>query len=413
MATNAPSLVIDGADPLSKIMAHYDKSELTEQTYAGCELLRKKVLKVLDKPGVQGQVQIRAGGFSSTGWIGDGDAKPDPVSVKPKVGQYDLAILLSTLQWGRAAYKHAVNSGNAETVVNIVERELKAAKEDMTSQLGVGIAAGTNSLGSPVSQLTADSGTTLTVTDASGFRIGNYYQVYDGSTLVDYFKVTAITITADPASNDTIEFESGGTGGNNTAQWDTTDTIHPRGAKVDGMVGFQDLTAAQSLYGVAQTTHNWAGNLVSVGGALTKEDIKQGRALQEKHHMKGITHWIGNGTMEMYLNELMVGQRRYGATATGREELLGGEIDIYGAPFIKDNWFKNGDLYGFDNEQVFLHQFQKVMAERDDATGEVSRRIVRSSPTHYAVEADISCHANIRCEKRSSVLRLSGITSPA
>lgn len=399
------ALKFASSEAIRHLVGRFEVGMIYEQALLESAVLDKGVIKILKRPGKIGQVNIKSGAFSSTKWLEDNDSLPTAASVDPVALFYYPKVLFSFGTIGRLAMD---NVSGVDEAANLIAEEMSSMAADVGQQLGMSLFRSAGQHGSPAASVTANSSTSFTIADASGIVVGQTLDVYsDSPAFVESVVVTGVTRAA-PGSNDTVSFTGGGSGGAAANNWTTAYTIHSAGSYSDGILGLPDVTAAASLYGQAQTSNEWSGELSSGVGSLSISDLQDMSTKLKKRRKKSWSHIISNSVGEQRYNALINDQRRFmGMSMDG----VGTSLTFEGKPWVVDENCLDGDIYFHSDDTVKLHEFLPFQVNKDGGSGgKLGKAAVVVSQSTYSYTFQGSGAYQLRVQERRGTGRLAGVT---
>lgn len=384
---------------IAALVKRYTNKVLQPQANTRVPFRSEGFLKTHKGKHEQGKVIIDTDEMESMGMVNDNGTLPDGGETSPKAGNYNPAFFLNVINIPRGAAKVIASKADG---INLVMRQMKASGKGLGRQLGRAIFA--TNLGSPTTTVTANSSSTFDIADPSGIRVGMAIEVYSGSTFIERIRVTKVAIPVDPNDDATVSFTGGGTGSTAANSWTTSYTLHIRGSFDSEWVPLTDVHADEDLYSISKDTAEWQGNLQTSVGELTINGMKAFSTLIKTRSGEGWDCLVANSVNCQRYTEMLDSNVRF-TQGSAKRDAQGMHYEFQGKPICEDNNCRRGDLFFHNQDDVLLHQYWDFEPEVADG-GQVL-----VSRTRYAYEVQVDGAFNIRCERRNSSGRMSGITS--
>jgi len=394
-----------------KLVARFSNSIVTEQANEMSPLIDKGILKqkkITDKVGI---VNITAGEMASVGMVSSGGSLPQGTNVLPVQATY-----LPVNIFGRIAIpRDSANlASSTEDGVDIVSQQMRICGQALGRQRGRALVA--SSLGAIAANIAAGQ-TSFTVNDPSPYRVGMAFEVFNGSTAIegtteaDLLVVSNIAYTLD-GSPATITFVGKGSGGSNINAWTTGYTLYLRGAKSSGtFTSLADVCAASSLYGVANTSNEWSGNLDSTTPVLSLPAMQNLYSMIRRRRGAKPTHVLVNTTREASYTNLLINNKRF---APGQQmDAVGGmDLEYHGLPVIVDDNVNDTDLFMFNQEDMMLHVFRDFAPDFDgEAAKGMNRGAVIVSDSLFVYDVQVWGSFNLRVERRNGTGQMNNLSA--
>lgn len=399
---------------ISALVARFGNKRINEQVNQAAPIATK-ILSRLNQPGKVGIVNLKGGGLISAGWLADQGALPGRgAAVDLAQATYLPKFLFSRISIPRGAATLA--DGKADGV-NVVLEQIDSCGAQLGRLLGLACftsgritlsAAQATELGADPTPGDVDS---MTVSDASMFRVGDAWELRDSSNsyaLVEIMQVRRVEIDEDGTSH-TVYFLRDQDSSLTSVTAATGDILAPRGSYSNGMVSLTDINAAADLYSTSYQVKDFSGNLKSVTGDLDVQDLKDlWTKATQRRGMPPDCLVSNSRNIQLYMDTL-VDQRRF---HTGKMDATGGvEADFNGRPFKRDENCPSTSIFGLPGgSDVKLHVFKDFS---DDADGGLK---APSASGHVLVSSDYFEYDvqrwgafNMRCERRNGGFHLSGI----
>lgn len=378
------TLNFDSSNAIGELVPRYQNNLIYEQALQQAAVLDEGVIKIKKKSGVRGRVNLKAGAYSSTGWLADGGNLNAAGQVQPAALDYYPKILFSRGTLGRLALD---NVSSYEDGVDLIMEEMKSMGEDAGQQLGHTVLTGGRV--TTIASEPAPGATSLVLDSVSGLRVGQAFDIRDtDGTLED----AGVTISDIDYDTNTITCSA-------TTNADINDVIWQSGAYDYAILGLRDVCADSSLYGQANTAYEWDGNRDSTTTSLSLSAMK---ALSTKVKRRGAgkwTHIICNSVNEDRYNDLVNGGRRF---MNGSMDAVGSKHEFQGKPIFVDENCPDEDLFFHNDQTVFLHEFKKFSADTDGGGGKkLSKSAVIISTDKFAFEFQASGYYELCAKKRS------------
>ncbi|MEK9722173.1 MAG: hypothetical protein VW405_01650 [Rhodospirillaceae bacterium] len=387
-------------DQITALVGRHTNSVVNEQVNLECPVIGEGVIKKLHKPEKLGVINVKASGLSATGWLADSGTLPTASNVTPAQGTYQPRALLTHLAIPRMAAQLA---SSEEDGILLVKEQMESAGKDLGRQLGRSVFGDKIYTLGAADDVDASADATITVSNPAGFRPGMKFTVYNGSSLVESAIVTDVSIPTSGNSTITLSANAGGA-------WVAGYDLYLFGAKVDGMVGLDDVCAAANLYGITYTTNDFSGNLDSSTTTLTASALKALSVRCARRSGKKPSHVLLNSVGEQRLYESMGDAIRF--SPGGKVDDYGAKLMFDGRPVIVDENCGDSDVYLIDSDNVKLHVFRDINPEMHGAKKPGMGQgalLVSTSTLDY--NAQIWGSFNLRCEKRNGFGRMSGLTA--
>lgn len=360
-----------------------------------------------------GIVHIQSGGGKSMGTIADGGTLYNGGQADFYRGTYLPIPLIGRLTLPRAAVHTGTGRRDA---VNLVKEEMEQKGRQLGRMLcRLIIDGGTIAVGTVVSGgTTADLTAVITQTDPSAFRVGDAFErTTSGGTFRDVVQVTDMAWTNAGQANLTItvvEDSSGTTvalfqGSNVLAG----DLLRFRGSNSQKPTSLADVTADADLYGITKTNANWNSNRTAVGGAFAVSDIRAMNTLIKRRTDMPPNCLLSNSVQaENYVNAVVTNNRWIPGMSNKSAPLdlgTGGKtLEFDGLPWVVDESVGDGDIYVLNKDHLKLAVWRKFAPDFD------GKKAQMVSASTFTYDTQIFGLYNLRCTRRSSQGRLSGIT---
>lgn len=186
---------------LKDAIAEFGRDMVTEQANLNCGMVDlgqmpgkkknpNKVLSLLKKPTEVGKVIVKSSGFNSTGFVADGGSRATAAQGNLSIGQYGFKLIEAPIYFPEGITRVA-QGGNG---IDLFQQAMESGGADVGRTLERAFLD--HELGAVV---TAPTTTTFTVSDASGFRVGQAFDRYasNGTSYIDTLEVSTITLNAD------------------------------------------------------------------------------------------------------------------------------------------------------------------------------------------------------------------------
>ena len=230
------------AEAIGALIGRFTNKVVTPQAKMEFEAWDKGVIKEKKKPTERGVVNLKNGGLSSTKLLADGGTLPTGDTKTITQATYDPAIFLSRLEMPRGG---VTISNNPSDGVDLLKENMETVGRDLGQLLGRSFFE--TELANSATNVT--SGAVYTAPSAAGYVIGMTVQQYNGSTLVQSFTVTDITLDADGDNGAVITTDADFSSTNLTA----AHTLHVQGAKDTTFVSYSQLAdTSTTVYGIAR-----------------------------------------------------------------------------------------------------------------------------------------------------------------
>jgi len=387
---------------ITSLVARYTNSVVNEQANEESRLLDESILPRKRAPDKVGVVNVKAGELSSIGILADGGTLPTGAYVTPTQGTYSPVAFFGRIAVGRVA---ASLASSLEDGIDLVKEEMESCGRGLGRQLGRAIAS--LSLGSPAASASIGD-TTFTVNDPSGFRVGMTVSIYNSSTPVEDVTITKVAPTTDGTAS-TITCST------LTANWTTSYTIYLKGQYGGGFLSFADATANASLYGVAATSNEWSGNLVSNSGTLrplTLDLMRSTMRLHRRRRGKRPSHVLCNAVQETNYSNLLINNRRF-PSGSGKMDAVGGDaFEFEGVPVVADENFGDNDMFLVNMEDCKLHEFRSFSPDFDgQADKSMNRGAVIVDQTNLTYDVQVWGAFNMRFNRRNGISRITDLAA--
>lgn len=389
--------------------------------------LAAPILDIMEKhksPSV-GIVNVKAGGIDSTAMIADGGTLTTAASKDLEQLSYTPVSIFSRLSIPRVAAATAVGQGDG---VNLVQEQLETVGGDMGRQLGRAIIGSSLATidGTQATELGAGvngSNDSITMASVAEYRVGQIVERRASDTsLEEYMRVTQVVPDADGIGGTVYLDRDIDTSTDNAAPANG-DVFYLQGGYSNAMVSLEDVSAAASLYGKAQTADDWSGNLISSVGALALTDLRQATTLSHRRSGSAPSFGLCSPAAAMLIGDLQVGVRRFAP---------GDKLDYYekgpaakvaawfeGMPMYLEPNCKDSDIHLVNSKDQKIHEFVAMGVDRDGAghssfgPGNVGagRSGLLISQSTLTYDAQFWGSYNLRVQRRNSHVRLTGITN--
>lgn len=393
------------ASAIGALVGRFSNKLVHEQALMSFDALDQGVVKVDDKPTQRGVVNIKAGGFSSTGFIADGGSLPTGDSNDISQLTYDPTFLFGRLSIPRGG---AIISNNPADGVDIVRELMESAGRDLGRHLGRAfykrkVEAITTAAGN-----TAASGSSFSSVDVSQYRLGMTLEHRDsaGTTLKATLIVTDITLASAGANGGTVDTDGNFT----TTPLANTDNLWAKGTYDNAFVSLDDCASSTgSVYGKAATEDEWKGNEDPSTATLTAETLHDVLVNVERRGDDQPTCLIANPLNRARLYEVMDGDIRY----TGSEmDQYGKRLTFEGLPICVDRNAPDTHFFVFNDKAMRIHQYRPFGPEVDgDAKKGMTRGAVLVSQSTFTWDVQLVGSFQGRCNSRRSLGQMSALTA--
>ncbi len=385
---------------------------------ANLEAPIRSILTEVNEPGRVGIVNVKAGGFSSTGWVADQGTLPSGEDVQPTQATYLPKFLFSRISIPRGAATLAAGEGEG---INIVYEQMESCGRDLGRSLDFSAVQASAFLtlslaqaGEFTASATSATDDTFTVSDPSPFRIGMTLQRYQGGALEEHMVVSGVTIDHDGSSH-TVDVDRVQHSVALVGDPAANDVLYLRGAKDDGMVSLDDIAdESGTLYSLAVTQRDWKGNEQASTGTLTVDKMRDLSVSIKRRRGRGPDCLLMNALNERRYTDQLLGARRFGG-GSAMDAVGGSSSTFEGMPIHLDENVADGNIYYLTKEDVKLHVFKDFGDDMDGGpvgaqTGGGLRH-VNISDANFEYDVQRWGAFNLRCTRRNGTGQLSGITA--
>lgn len=437
------------ASDLVEFAARFGNKVLQEQVK-----LRAPIWSALEHIPMSGQVGIVnpiVAAQSSSTFVADGGDRPVGNARTPVQGIMSPAFVTASLKLNNGTL--AVLSGKQDSA-NYLDGELKSCAGTMAKQIGQGI-LGAAGLICSITAIVEQFGASVagraifTVDSAAGLAIGLPITLNDVSASRSYIvRVGAIELSgADATANVTLinDVELSSTQSNNTnavlaaVVFAANDTLNQRGSFTNE--GINSASAASSLGCVSLSDLSGSGAVYSLSstdiantGFRGQQFTSVGTPTQEAFIMRmmRMRQLSGEGSDLIVVNPMTAGVLGFGAltqaAAVGAfaptggigqtRRMVDGKLDKYGAGIMGENGVSiggvktvsdenlaEGTAYILNTEYTKIGKWQDIEAEKEGSD------VVLVNRDKFAKEVFYGAIFNVYCNKRSTVGRLTGLTT--
>lgn len=393
---------------LASLVGRYTNSVVNEQANLAAPFVGKGIIKKLNKPDKVGIVNIKAGEMASVKFLADGATLPVGGDKLPVQGTYLPVGLFGRIRIPRLA---AGLASSTEDGIDIVKEQMDSCGKTLGRTLERGIFG--SQIGSPTATVNAAS-TTFTVADASPWRVGMAFEVYNGSTAIEgtteatILRVASVAISE--TGDSTITF-TGSNAGGNAVQWLTTYNFYLRGSQVSGagMVSMADVcSTSATLYGVAATSNEWSGNTDSTSQPLTVGLLRQSITTLVRRSQEKPDYLVCNRKNEERYSNQLINNRRF---MSGKMDAVGGSaVEIEGIPLFLTENLGDSEAILFKQDDVKLHVFRDFKPDFDgQASKGMNNGAMLVSDSEFVYDVQVYGAFNLRAERRNGCLRFSGL----
>ena len=401
---------------ISALIGRYGNKVVHEQAN-----LIAPLINILDKfeSGSTGMINYKAGGIDSTSMIADGGALPVGASRDVAQLSYGPETVVSVLSIPRVAAKTAVGQADG---VNLVMEELETVGMDLGRQLGRAFFASRLTPDTNFTTTPGEDGTSMSVANPGAFRVGMVvHRVDDQGVVQEAIRITNVAYD-DDGFGGTLTLVRGVDDDLTDATPGDDESLWLRGGKTNTAVALNDISAAASLYGKAETADDWSGNLIDAGGALAMADLRQMSTLIQSR--SGITPdcIICAPNVARVIQDLQLGSsslRRFGPGEKldqyGKANSQGANIvaEFEGIPVYADPNCDADTLFFLNKRFCKLHEFVKLGLDSDGAEHNSNlsgRSGLLVSTTNLTYDAQFWGSYNLRVPRRNCHGQVSGIT---
>lgn len=393
------------ASSIGALVGRFSNKLVHKQALMSFDALDKGNIAVDNKPDQRGVVNVKAGGFSSTGFISDAGTLPSGDSNDITQLTYDPAFLFSRLEIPRGG---AMISNNPSDGVDIVRELMESAGRDLGRHLGRAFyKRKVETIATASSNTSTAADGTFSSIDAAPYRLGMTLEQRDSSgTLIKTMVVTDITLNADGTNGATIGTDADFSV---TALADTN-VLWAKGTYSNAFVSLDDMAdSSDSLYGQAATALEWKGNEDSTTTTLTAEKLHDVLVNVERRGDDSPDCLIMNPLNRARLYETMDGDIRY----TGSEiDQYGKRLTFEGLPICVDRNAPDTHIFVHNKKHARIHQYREFGPEFDgDAKKGMSRGAVLVSQTKFTWDVQLVGAFQGRCTSRRSLGKMSALTA--
>lgn len=393
------------ASSIGALVGRFSNKLVHKQALMSFDALDKGNIAVDNKPDQRGVVNVKAGGFSSTGFISDAGTLPSGDSNDITQLTYDPAFLFSRLEIPRGG---AMISNNPSDGVDIVRELMESAGRDLGRHLGRAFyKRKVETIATASSNTSTAAAGTFSSIDAAPYRLGMTLEQRDSSgTLIQTMVVTDITLNADGTNGATIDTDADFSV---TALADTN-VLWAKGTYSNAFVSLDDMAdSSDSLYGQAATALEWKGNEDSTTTTLTAEKLHDVLVNVERRGDDSPDCLIMNPLNRARLYETMDGDIRY----TGSEiDQYGKRLTFEGLPICVDRNAPDTHIFVHNKKHARIHQYREFGPEFDgDAKKGMSRGAVLVSQTKFTWDVQLVGAFQGRCTSRRSLGKMSALTA--
>ena len=388
------------------LVARFANKIVTEQVNLEAPTVGKGILKKENQSGTIGIVNVKQGGISSTGFIGDSGALPDGAAVDIQQLSYSPKALFTRLAIPRISALTVVSKQDG---VNLVKEQMESVGQDLGRTLGRAIFSSAEGTVLEVVTTTDLNGSlTIRMDDVSGIRVGQQlvgFTSFGGAispvgSAMDV-RVTAVdhNIDSSVAGNANVTgLLVNGTGGpleidpgppavfapagaviaQAGESVTVGDTPSIQGSATDGMCALLDAASLTVDSGALGTTGNyndaagsttlsgWTGNETNAGGlALT---LPMMDSISKKIHRKRgqpWTHLILNANQAFAYLGLLTEERRYMVQQSAGADASPTNVTYEGKPVIVDENMTDTAIYFHNQKDVRLAEWRKFGPDYD------------------------------------------------
>lgn len=397
---------------VGSMLARWNNAILVEQSVENNALIEEGIIPKLNKPHMQGIINVKAGEHGSIGTIANGGTLPTGDDVQPAQASYFGVGMMGRLSIPRETLDAAQG---LEDGIDIVKSEMESCGAGLGRQLGAMLYHSGN-LGSPATTTTANSSTTFEVADPTGWRVGMAFMLYRGSTPEEgHTEATKMRVTdvarPDPGAggNTTITFTASGTGNACSISWLTTDTLYMRGAYTQSIKSLLDVTAAADLHGVACTVAGWNGTRDATTTTLSIPALDALRVAHRQKRGKAFSKSVTSiANVQRYLNQLQ-GQIQY---VSGKIDSSGMKPEYYGRPIIEDDNCPDAQWHLVTDGDLQLHVYREFSPEMVGLKKVgMDRAAIIPSDTTNTYDAQIRGTFQLRPNRRNGVASFTALAA--
>lgn len=393
------------ASSIGALVGRFSNKLVHKQALMSFDALDKGVVQVDNKPDQRGTVNIKAGGFSSTGFISDAGTLPTGDSNDIVQLTYDPAFLFSRLEIPRGG---AMISNNPSDGVDIVRELMESAGRDLGRHLGRAFyKRKVETIATASSNTSTNADGTFDSIDASQYRIGMTLEHRDSSgTLKATGEVTDITLNSDGTNGGTIDTDLDFS----AEALANTDVLWAKGTYDNAFISLDDMAdSSDSLYGQAATAYEWKGNEDSTTTTLTAEKLHDVLVNVERRGDDMPDCLIMNPLNRARLYETMDDEIRY--TGANMDQ-YGKSLTFEGLPIVVDRNCPDTHIFIFNKRHARIHQYREFGPEFDgDAKKGMSRGAVLVSQTKFTWDVQLVGAFQGRCTSRRSLGKMSALTA--
>jgi hypothetical protein len=394
-------------DQISALVGRYTNSVVNQQANLAAPLVGKGVIKKIVKPDKVGIVNIKAGELSSIKFIADGAALPTGSNQRPVQGTYLPVALLERITIPRMASSLA---SSLQDGIDVVKEQMDTAGLTLGRHLERGIIG--SQLASPAVQVDI-ADTTMEVVDASGFRVGMAFEVWNGGTAIEGTTEGSLLVVTNIArsetANDVITFSAAG-GAGAVAAWLVSYTLHLRGSKDAnaGMVSLADVCSTSSLYGVAATSNEWSGVSRAGPEPFTVGALREAITSSVRRRGEKPTHLLVNRKNEERYSNQLINNRRF---MSGKMDAVGdANVEIEGIPLFLTENLTDAEAYLINQKDIKLHVFRDFAPDFDGGEKKgMNRGAVLVSDSSFVYDVQVWGAFNLRAERRNGCVRFAGL----
>jgi len=416
---------------IAELVARFGNSVVTEQADLAAPFIGKGTIKKEKHSGTVGIVNVKAGGLSSTGFVGDGNAIPAGQNNSITQLSYHPKALFTRLSVPRIAALTAVSKQDG---VNLVKEQMETAGADLGRTLGravfqVGLSqldagVGTSTIttgGGPPTTATAPA----TIADLSGYRLGMPISgLTDDNATPQALVLVVTSIDYDPTATPNVTFNvhdenaDGTIGPIYTGSDDILNSGNPTiqnnndaNASLTSLLDLADeATGAVGTLGtvgnyesIASAPSDFVGNGVASGGALTVQDMDELSKKVKRRSGRGWTHSVMNSTNLHNYMSLLVSERRFVGGSQSADASVS-SATYEGKPVIVDENMTDGTILLFTDTDCKLAEWRGFQPDYD------GKKAAMVSDSSFIYDTQMFGLYNLRCTKRSGLGKLTGIT---
>ena len=421
------------------LVARFANKIVTEQVNLEAPTVGKGILKKENQSGTIGIVNVKQGGISSTGFIGDSGTLPDGAAVDIQQLSYSPKALFTRLAIPRISALTVVSKQDG---VNLVKEQMESVGQDLGRTLGRAIfSSADGTVLEAVTSTLASGSQTIRIDDVSGVRVGQRLVGFTptgggipagtalamnvtavdhniDATVVGNANITGLLVNDSGATITVtgVDYPQGAVITDAGESVTVGDTPSIQGSATDGMCALLDAASLTVDSGALGTTGNyndaagsttlsgWTGNETNAGAAALTLDMMD--SISKKIHRKRgqpWTHLILNANQAFAYLGLLTDNRRYMVQQKAGADASPTNVTYEGKAVVVDENMTDTAIYFHNQKDVRLAEWRKFGPDYD------GKKAAMVSDTKFEYDTQIFGMYNLRLPRRDGLGKITNL----